>query len=271
MTSLATATAFVVDFARSQGKLGQLGKMKTFKILYLADWGKFSKTGETMFDIRWYRIQKGPALPQVVWQDVLVAIASKYGIDSGWQQPGPYPQFMYSVSGPLRIRMPRDDARYLTDAAAIVIDTTADAAGRLTYQTEPMQWLVAEELAMGVGVQFREFRINDIERIKFARLARAYKRGSLGIVEIAREMGKSWTPSNVALFLDEMGANRALPKMGLSGSKRRQVLDALRDFVARGSKQDSSRWVEESVVASQRIEGIHVPLDAFVETASDVW
>ncbi len=270
MLSLAAATAFVVDCVKREGKLFQLGKIKLFKILYLADWEKFRRTDETMFDIAWYRIQMGPALRPDVWQGVVSSIAEKYGITSRWEQPGRYQQFVFSISGPLKIRVSRVDAKYLKQAVKAVIDATAGAAAQLTYQTEPMQWMVAQELAAGAGVQFRDFRIKDEERIRFTKLAKRYQRGFINVGEIARQMGKHWTAHNVVLFLDQMGASRPLSKLPLPSGKRGKVLKSLRQFAAQGDVQNSSKWVEDCVVASQRIEGIYVPLDAFVEDAASV-
>ena len=271
MLSLATATAFVVDCVRKEGKLLHLGKIKLFKILYLADWQKFRGTNKTMFDISWYRIQMGPALKPALWQEVVDSISANYGIMSRWEQPGEYTQLMFDVSGPLKVKVPRVDAKYLKEAIKAVIDATAEAAAKLTYQTEPMQWMVAQELAAGAGVQFKDFRIKDEERIKFTKLAKRYQKGLINVGELAHEMGKDWTTSNVVLFLDQMGASRPLSKMSVSRNKRMKVLKDLKALAARGDAQGSSKWVEDCVVASQRIEGIYVPLDAFVEDAEMVW
>ncbi len=270
MLSLADATAFVVNFIKVEGNLYKLGKIKLFKILYLADWERFKRTNQTMFDVVWYRIQMGPALRPPIWENLTATIADRYNINGKWEQPGSYTQFVFSSDKKFKVAVSSIDGKYLRKAVRQVIDSTAEAAAKLTYETEPMRWIVAQEIADGAGVQFRDFRINDKERIKFSKLAKLYKNGRINVGEITKSMGKSWTAQNAVLFLDQMIASRPLSKLSLSKEKRKKVLNTLLKVTTAGETQSSSKWVESSVVSSQRIEGIYVPLDAFVENDASV-
>ncbi len=267
MLTLSTATAYIVDYVSKKEKLNKLGKIKLFKILYLADWGKFQEKRRPLFDIAWYRIQKGPALKVNIWEELCVLLSENYSIEITWGQAINYPQVMFTAKKPIKVKISAEDKKFLTKAIDVVIDATAETAADITHQTEPMRWLIAQELALGGNVQFREFYLNDDERIKFSNLAKKYQSGQMDIPQIVHQMGGDWTSNNVVLFLEVMGINRKSSNLALLPAKRAKVLKKLLEFCLSSDSNSlvMSKWVEDTVIASQRIEGIFVSPDAFVE------
>ena len=92
-------------------------------------------------------------------------------------------------------------------------------------------------------------------------LAERYAHGELEIADVAHEMGAAWTVTDILWQFDQMGVARVLEKISLNDSDRQVVLSRLADM--RGwipQEFNSPERVNREVIASQRIEGIHVAL-----------
>lgn len=265
MVTIAEATAYIISKANKEGKITKLGKTKIFKTLYLADWRYFAQNGEILFDIEWYRIQKGPALKQYQWDELCQILFTKYNVTSRWETLY-HNQVVFHLETEISFNLSQETQIHLDSAFDDVIDITAPEAANLTYDTEPMKWIVGHEAALGNNVQFTEFVFNDPDRIKFKKLAEDYMQGKVDIPKIANNMGRYWTENKVVLFLELLETNRPLSKTGISDKNKKEILSKLLKLAQTENPEFAdSKYVEAEVIASQRIEGIHVSPDAFVE------
>jgi hypothetical protein len=192
-------------------------------------------------------------------------LLTHYNVTSHWER-GYYPQVVFQFDDDLSIDLPHKMRIHLDTAFDDVIDITAPEAANLSYNTEPMLWIVGHETTLGNNVQFTEFRIDDPERIIFKQLAKDYMQGKIDIPKIVKKMGHDWTENRVIFFLELLEANRPFSKTVMNSNNRNAILTKLLELSQEDINEFSgSKYVEAEVMASQRIEGINVSPDAFVE------
>lgn len=121
-------------------------------------------------------------------------------------------------------------------------------------------------LAVDKIKSFDDEHVDDSDLKKFTQLAEDYVQGKIDILQIANNMGSDWTENKVIILLELLEANRPLPKSGISNNKKRETLSKLLKLSQEDSPQfKEAKYVEAEVLASQRLEGIHVSPDAFIE------
>ena len=252
---LADAAAFLIADAHNRGCDDSLGKTKLYKMLFLASWRTYQDSGKPLFNGPGYRIERGPALYTTLWQALKRVMKEKYGISAErvvmWHG---YPQESFSKPDDEPRQINELHISHLEKAFDEIIGLTADEAAKMTYETKPMQWLVAQERAeFGGTTQFRVFKLTDTDRDRFIFLAEKYVNGKLEIQDIASEMGADWSLHKVAIFLDTLGYFREPEDARLQSAERERILNGLVEVV-RGKKRLRESSIEERVMASSRIE-----------------
>ena len=90
--------------------------------------------------------------------------------------------------------------------------------------------------------------------------AHDYVAGKIDIPELVQEFGGAWTESSVVLLLEKIGAYRHMSVSALSDDEEYKVLRKLANI--RSSKiyetYNEEHWIKREVIASQRIESIHL-------------
>jgi hypothetical protein len=258
------ATAYLIRRSHDAHVAGQLGKIKLFKMLYLASWWAVQAHDKTIFDGPWYRIDMGPALRRDDWEVLEGSLRQRYGVlteDTMMRHGHSQTCFSRPTKGP---STPSDgDLRDPLDAAySEIIHLPASAAARLTYTTEPMLWLLAEERAnWGASVQYREFNLRNPVRDKFLSLGRKYMEGILEIPDIVRGMGEGWSIHDVVVYLDTFGFSRSINKAALTPRQRDRILDKITSALRTG-RQSVRVPAEQKAIASSRIEQEYAPPDS---------
>lgn len=262
---IADASAYLIGRAHAEGLDQLLGKTKLFKMLFMSSWWSLESGLDPIVDGPWYRIQRGPALRANDWDFLGYCLESKHDVVVQERvMPHGHPQFCFSV--PRRDAQALDKLPYrehLDRAFEAMIHLTTDGAAAVTYETEAMKWLVAEERTMSGGeVQFREFSLRDSERDRFVGLARKYESGDLDLPEIAREMGQDWDNHRVAIYLDTFGLARPVDRQVLDDAQRASLLEKIAGSTT-SDQADAS--VEARVLASERIEAIFIGPDQLID------
>ncbi len=253
---LTNASAYLVWKAHKLGKDAQLGKTKLYKMLFMASWRAVRELSYRLYTDPWYRIDKGPALITSDWEALTGALESQYGIQAKqvtmWHG---YAQVCFSapLSSPLKA-IAKKSIPFLDKAFEEIIDLSAEDAAAVTYSTDAMLWLIAEErVKWGGSVQYRSFSLEDDDRDKFTALAQEYAKGAIDIPEIARRMGADWSLHQVVIYLDTFGLYRPLKKVALSDRQRNSILRRLASILRQHGELHRAT-VEERTMASSRIE-----------------
>jgi hypothetical protein len=265
--NLTSSAAYLIWRAHETHVDPQLGKTKLIKMLYMASWFSYVHGPTSLFVGPWYRIDRGPALITGDWDLLAATVKADYGIEATkvetWHG---HPQFRFTAPS-LRPESDTDPVfkPFLDEVFQEIIPLTADEAASVTYRTEPMLWLVAEERAnWGGTMQYRRFSLDDPTRLRFVEIAASYAEGLIDIPEFARLMGPLWTTHQVAVYLDTFGLHRPLTKVRLTPPARNTILRNLANAL-RGGKRPAHPTVEERAMASARIEGEYFGPDSIIE------
>jgi hypothetical protein len=264
---LTDASAFLVARAYQGRAESQLGKTKLYKMLYMASWWALAKSPPPLFVGPWYRIDMGPALMPNDWEALTASLANRFGIEARrvvmWHG---YQQVCFSAPRSASLKsLGKRRTALLETAFDSMINLSAPEAAAMTYTTSPMLWLVAEErLKWGGAVQYRSFSLDDPERQKFMDLADCYHRGAIDIPEIARGMGRGWTPHQVALYLDTFHLHRPAEALRLPDRDRDRILQRLVNAAADPNRVPRAS-PEERAMASSRLEGEYFAPDSILD------
>ena len=257
---LLDAAAYVIWRAHEAGAQEQLGKTKLFKTLFLASWWAVQGHGSDIYNGPWYRIDRGPGLLTGQWELLETILNSRYGIETStlkmWHG---HPQVCFSRPTRAPQTLTRSPLKQPLDAAFTdVISLTADEAAAMTYDTEPMIWLIAEERAKWGGTtQYRQFNLRDTNRDKFLALASQYTKGIIEPDDIARQMGHQWKTHDVVVYLDAFGIHRSLEEASLSTKAKKEILAKLASEIRTGSVRSGPSSTEKAL-ASARLEEEYV-------------
>lgn len=264
--NLVDSSAYLIYRAHDSDLDAQLGKTKLFKMLYLASWWAYRAGEARLYDGPWYRIDLGPALMSGDWDLLKSILSDRYEINS--ERVARWPGYLQVLFSKPTVE-PESTAgfeyrKFLDEAFEKIIELTANEAAEMTYDTDPMNWMVAEERASwGDSTQYREFKLDDEEREKFLELARKYAAGRIEIPDLVQRMGRGWTLNRVVVYLDTFGLFRSSDLSGLSESGRSEILEAL--LRRMGDEKMVSQSVDERAVASSRIEEEYVSPDSVIE------